>query len=457
MEVEGSAPPATEGAGDATPAAASEDGNPPARRPEPEPPDATSRADSSDAEPPPPVVPPGPGARPVFERPEHVRGIYLNAWTAGSSRRLEQLLDLARRTEVNTFVIDVKDASGHVSHATGVELAREIGAVNEIRIHDLPGLLKRLESEGIYPIARIVLIKDPLLVEARPEMAVQDTAGGVWIDGKGIRWLNPFDERVWDYHLELAEEVVELGFPEIQWDYVRFPDAPRSELARATYPGREEQRATAAIRAFLDRSREELGGDGAVVTADVFGVTTSGGDVGIGQVWERFIDVVDVALPMVYPSHYWPGSFGYEEPNAHPYEIVREALERALARSAEVEGAGATRPWLQDFDLGDPDYGAPEVRAQIQAAYDVGIDEWLLWNPSSRYTEDALMPVEGWEGEPRIRVAGRVVPLSERHEALAAADSARIVTDDPTGQAAPDTTGVRPDTTGVRPDTTGGH
>jgi hypothetical protein len=154
---------------------------------------------------------------------------------------------------------------------------------------------------------------------------------------------------------------------------------------------------------------------------DVFGATTSAqSDVGIGQYWERFIGSVDVALPMVYPSHYWVGSFGIQDPNGHPYEIVRAALVSALQRSKAVDGAGVTRPWLQDFTLGSPRYEAPEVRAQIQATYDAGIDEWLLWNASSRYTEGALEPAEGFpEGfEPMMRVGGRIVPVSERYAAM---------------------------------------
>ena len=362
-----------------------------------------------------------PPPHPRFPEPEHVRGIYLNAWAAGSTERLEALLELARRTEINTFVIDIKDATGYVSHPTSVPLAREIGATEEVRIRDLPALLDRLEEEGIYPIARIVIVKDPLLVAARPELAVQDTAGGVWVDSKGIVWLNLFDERVWEYHLELAREVAEAGFPEIQWDYVRFPDAPRSDLERAVFPGGEGLRRVDAVRGFLAYSRERLAELGVRSTADVFGIATSASrDVGIGQLWESFIDVVDVALPMVYPSHYWQGSFGIDTPNAHPYEVVRRALEDALRRSEAVEGAGRTRPWLQDFSLGQPPYGAPEVRAQIQAAYDVGIREWILWNPSSRYTEEALAPAEGFPWSPLMRLAGRLVPVEER---LAVLDS----------------------------------
>ena len=352
-----------------------------------------------------------------FTRPEKVRGLYLNAWSAGSRRRLAALTALAERTEINSFVIDIKDATGYVSHRTGVPLAREIGATGEIRIPSMTHLLGTLQEAGIYPIARIVIVKDPLLIEARPDLAVQDTAGGVWVDGKGIIWLNPYQREVWDYHVDLAGEVAAWGFPEIQWDYVRFPDAPASELRRAHFPGGDGIAKTDAIRDFLAYSRDELADAGVRVTADVFGVTTSAThDVGIGQVWESFIDVVDVALPMVYPSHYWRGSFGIDRPNAYPYEIVRAALEAGLRRSAELPGAGATRPWLQDFTLGQPPYGAAEVRAQIQATYDVGIDEWILWNPGSRYTQEALEPVGGFPEEPLMRIGNEIVPVSRRYE-----------------------------------------
>jgi len=351
-----------------------------------------------------------------FPHPAAVRGIYANAWVAGSRARMDGLLDIARSTEVNSIVIDIKDASGFVSHRTEVPLAHEIGATGELRIADLPGLLDRLEQEGVYPIARIVIVKDPIVAKYRPELAVQDTAGGVWIDSKGIVWLNAYSKDVWDYHVAIAREVALMGFPEIQFDYVRFPDAPQEDLARAVFPGADGRSKAAAIREFLQYARSELSDLGVQVTADVFGMTTSvRRDVGIGQLWESFIDVVDVALPMVYPSHYWEGSFGFETPNARPYEIVRRAVSDAVQRSAGVEGAGRTRPWLQDFSLGAPPYAGAEVRAQIQATYDAGVDEWILWNPSSRYTVSALEPVDGFEREPLVRVAGLLAPVSRRY------------------------------------------
>jgi hypothetical protein len=387
--------------------------------------------------------------RPAFQRPEHIRGIYLNAWLSGSRARTDELIEMARRTEINTFVIDVKDATGYVSYSTQVELAREIGADREIRIRDLPGLLTRLEAEGIYPIARIVVLKDHLLAEARSDMAIQDSTGGTWVDGRGDVWVNPYDERVWAYHVELAREAVEMGFPEIQWDYIRFPDRPVSELAAAVFPGAEGRTRSQAIRGFLTWTGEELADLEVPLTADVFGVATSiRRDVGIGQVWEDFIDVVDAALPMVYPSHYWEGSFGFQEPNAHPYEIVREALEWGLRRSREVEGAGTIIPWLQDFTLGSPRYGIPEVRAQILAAYDVGIQDWILWNASGRYTEGAFEPAGGWPDgvEPPIRLGGRVVPAESRWEESEVAE----VHDDSVAEGDSASRGIRDESLGLR-------
>jgi hypothetical protein len=382
--------------------------------------------------PPPPVHLPDSGSRPHFQRPAAIRGVYLNAWASGSTRRLNEFVELARSTEVNAFVMDIKDATGYVSYASGVPAVREVGALDEIRIRDIAGTLRRLEAEGIYPIARIVIVKDPLLVSARPHLAVQDTAGGVWVDSKELVWLNLYNREVWEYHVALAEEAARLGFPEIQWDYVRFPDASEEDMARAVFPGDTLGPRSEAVRAFLGHARERLDALGYDVsmTADVFGVTTTfSRDVGIGQLWERFIDRVDAALPMVYPSHYWQGSFDIEDPNAHPYEVVREAMEDATRRSARVEGAGRVIPWLQDFTLGPPRYEAPEVRAQIQAVYDAGLEEWVLWNPGSRYTVEALQPRMGFHLEPLVRVGGEIVATSDRFTALERAARSRFVAD----------------------------
>jgi hypothetical protein len=350
----------------------------------------------------PQIAPPAPvGANrfpkdpaPLLSKPDAVRGIYLNAWAAGSSRRRAQLIELAEKTEINTFVIDVKEG-GEISYRSGVALARAIGA-DRSYIPNPRRMLEELREAGIYTIARIVVFKDPVLADQRPAWAIQEEDGSLWRDNNAGLWVDPYNREVWDYNIAIAREAVLLGFSEVQWDYVRFPDVPARFMQTARYPSRAGRSRTDAIREFLLYSREELADLGVQVTADVFGLTVSvRNDMGIGQSWEEMADVTDALLPMIYPSHFAKGSYGIPSPNADPYRTVKTALDYAVRRSSKIAGSAAIRPWLQDFTLGRPSYGAEEVRAQIQATYDAGLTEWILWNPGSRYTEGALASRSG--------------------------------------------------------------
>lgn len=331
---------------------------------------------------------------PRVRKPEQVRGIYLNAWAAGSTNRLNQLIELANRTEINTFVIDVKEG-GEVSYQSRVPLVGEIGA-GQSHIRNIRGVLERLRENGIYPIARIVVFRDEVLAKARPDWAVRHVDGGEWIDSYGHYWVDSFNRHVWDYNIAIAREALELGFSEVQWDYVRFPDVPRSLMRTANFPARDGRTMADGIREFLVYSREQLQPYDVPVTADVFGLTVSArDDMGIGQQWEKMLDATDVLLPMVYPSHFARGSYGIAEPNARPFEVLRTAMQHAVRRSAGVPNAATIRPWLQDFTLGAPRYGPEHVRAQIDGVYAAGLEEWVLWNPGSRYTEAALADASG--------------------------------------------------------------
>lgn len=330
-------------------------------------------------------------------RPEAVRGVYVGAWTMGG-RRLPGLLSLADETEVNAFVIDIKDVTGEISYDTRLPLAEQLGADRRVKIGDVRGLLERLKAHGVYPIARIVAFKDPLLADARPEWAIQREDGALWEDNNGVRWVDAYNREVWDYNISLAREAVELGFAEVQWDYVRFPDVPSTYLLEAVYPAQAGRSKVDAIRQFIAYSKEQLADLDVEITADVFGITTSTSrDIGIGQTWEKLADVTDVLLPMVYPSHYPRGSFGYPAPNAAPYQIVRRAMEDGVERSKRIPGAAGIRPWLQAFTLGDPPYGPLHIRAQIDAVYDAGLTEWILWDPRVRYPKEAFAGADGTE------------------------------------------------------------
>jgi hypothetical protein len=317
-----------------------------------------------------------------------VRGIYLNAWAFGT-RKFHQLVALADSTEINAFVIDVKDDTGFLTYRSAVPTAVLIGANQALRAPDAAARVALLKSKGIRPIARIVVAKDPLLAARKPEWSIRTAKGGLWADRKGTHWVDAFNDSVWVYAAELAAEAVKLGFAEVQYDYVRFPDEPRSRMATAVFPARkgaESSRAgvTRNLQLLATRTRAL----GVPFTLDVFGLTTTAeDDMGIGQFWEDFVVLSDVVLPMVYPSHYGRGIYGVARPNSDPYTMVRRALEDGLRRSKALapRKTAEIRPYLQAFTLGAPRYTPQHVRDQIRAAADVGIESWVLWNPRSVY------------------------------------------------------------------------
>ena len=338
-----------------------------------------------------------PLAHPLVPRPPVVRGLYVSRWAA-AGRKMWDLIDVATRTEVNALVIDVKDDRGYLLYRSGVPLARTIGAdrVSPMPAARMRAVLDTMRAHGILPIARIVVAKDPLLANAKREWAVQRRGTGKpWLDAKGNPWLDPHHRGVWAYAADLAEEAVQLGFSEVQFDYVRFPDEPRL-LTEARFPLANGRRRDEVIREQLGYLRSRLAPLGAPMAIDVFGATTTiDNDMGIGQTWEKFADRADVVLPMTYPSHYPRGSYGIASPNAQPYAVLDHALRGARIRNRGVRNAAQIVPWYQDFTLGQPRYGVPQLRAQMQAGYDNGMFSWMLWNPSSRYTVKALHPTIG--------------------------------------------------------------
>ena len=337
-------------------------------------------------------------------RPDSVRALYVNAWAAGSRSRMADLIRVADATEVNAFIVDIKESDTFLTYdSTQIALAKEIGADKRPATKWLPALLDTLKAHNIYSIARIVVFKDRMLAEKKPDLAIRHVNGGLWRDKKGGAWVNPYDHRVWDYNIAIAKEALDMGFSEVQWDYVRFPDVTNTMRATMSYPGANGKTRSDNIGEFIRYSKKELASYNVPITADVFGlVTHDEGDVQIGQNWESVITSADAVLPMVYPSHYAPGHYGFARPGAVPYQLIRVALTDAVQRTAFVKDSarvavGEVRPWLEAMSIRGLSYGAPEVRAQIQATYDAGLKSWALWNPGSKYVEfeGALRPADG--------------------------------------------------------------
>lgn len=334
-------------------------------------------------------------AQPRMPTPRVVRGLYVNRWAA-IGQRMWALIEIAKTTEVNALVIDVKDDRGFVLYRSTVPLAREIGAdtTRPMSYRRMRVVLDTMRAHGIYPIARIVVAKDPLLAERKREWAIKRRAdpSQPWLDKNGTPWLDPHQGGVWRYAADLAKEAVNLGFSEVQFDYVRFPDEKRL-IREAAFPLANGRVRAQVIREQLGVTRGQLRSTGVPITIDVFGLTaTDTTDMGIGQQWEMFSDQADVVLPMVYPSHFAPGTYRLGNPNAAPYATIDHALRDAVRRSATLANTAKIVPWYQDFTLGPPRYGAAEVRAQMRAGYHNGLRSWMLWNPRSSYTVAALAP-----------------------------------------------------------------
>jgi hypothetical protein len=329
--------------------------------------------------------------------PPQIRGFYINAYAAGSRTRLPQLLKIADETEINAFVVDVKDEKG-IRYHTDLPLQHSLEQPGEVTIRDLKALVDTMHAHHLYAIARIVVFKDPILSKAKPEWSVKAPGGGLWHDKKGNTWVSPWDPHVWDYNLAIAEQAARAGFDAIQFDYVRFAEPYRS-LPPQVHPLARGARSD-AIAAFLNEAKRRLHPLGVMVQADVFGlVPNDPGDVDIGQQWETVASTADHVNPMMYPSHYLPTHLpGVPRPDLMPYQTIFKSAGMARIRNDRLREVGVTparvNVWLQAFNatwLGrnHQDYGPQQLREQKQGVYDVGFDDWILWNPGSHYEQVA--------------------------------------------------------------------
>lgn len=315
------------------------------------------------------------------------KALYLSFYGIGSVKLRGAALDLISRTELNAVVVDVKGDRGLIAFKTGIPLAEVAHAQSYVTIPDAKRLIDQLHRRGIYAIARIVVFKDNPLASARPDLAVKRAGGELFRDREGLAWTDPFNHEVWNYNISVAIEAARVGFDEIQFDYVRFPDA---RGLRFSAPVDMKSR-IGAISGFLAQARRRLIPYNVFVAADIFGyVTWNLDDTDIGQRLEELSGVVDYISPMLYPSCFQFGIPGYRNPVAHPYEIVFLSLQNARERGIP---AIRFRPWLQafrDYAFDHREFTGVQIRQQINAAERFGSDGWMLWNPRNLYTAQGL-------------------------------------------------------------------
>ncbi|MEO5588595.1 MAG: putative glycoside hydrolase [Gemmatimonadaceae bacterium] len=318
-----------------------------------------------------------------------IRGLYVNRFAAQSKTKMKKLLGFADSTEINAFVIDVKDEFG-LNYNSDDPMVQKNGGT-QTKVANMKALLDTINAHGILPIARIVVFKDSVTARNNPDHVILKADGSPWRDHKGLTWVNPYANAIWEYNFRIAEEAVKMGFGEVQFDYIRFPE-PYKSLPAQVFPESKGRGKTETLADFLTTAKKRMDKLGVRTTADIFGlVSTVGGALEVGQRWEPMVKSVDVVLPMVYPSHYPRGSFGIAHPNAAPYDIIHTAISRGRVRNEAIGLTGQrVRPWLQAFTLGPPKYGADEIIAQKKAVYDSGFDSWVLWHPGSSY--DIFVP-----------------------------------------------------------------
>ncbi|SFG07548.1 putative glycoside hydrolase [Oribacterium sp. WCC10] len=329
-----------------------------------------------------------------------VKGIYLSAKVAGSGT-MQRIIEKIDATEINAVVIDILDDKGHIEYAMSGDLISEIGSTEET-IPDIHALISTLKAHDIYAIARIVTFRDPYLENVKPEWLNHNADGTVFHDNSGMTWIDPYNRDAWEYKVQVAEQCADVGFDEIQFDYVRF--CTEKGMNNVVYSDEETGGLdkTDIITEFVRFASDRLAAKGVFVSADVFGTIIGSyvDTVSVGQDYPVMAGAVDYMCPMIYPSHYGNGNFGLDVPDIHPYEAILGACnaskkDLALEYTEGVHQA-KVRPWLQGFTASYLSsyihYGPEEIRKEIQAVYDAGYDEWLIWNAANEYQWDAFLP-----------------------------------------------------------------
>ena len=338
------------------------------------------------------------GPLPVAESVVPVTHNEIHAIYLGAAANLDKSITLAQNSEINAFVIDLKESNGVMFNSTNV-LANELGVVKSY--YNLADVIKKCHDSDIKVIGRIVCFKDPELAAQKPDYSIEDASGNSLLfknEGKNA-FANPYDTRNWDYLIDLAIEAVNAGVDEIQFDYVRFPTGGTTTGEKpffgdaATTPTKAE-----TINRFLQTARIRISDEyGIPISADVFGIILSSAADGasLGQDWATIgLTGVDSLCPMLYPSHYALNTIlngkNFDKPDYYPYDVLLNSLAMG-ADEASVAGYATVRPYLQAFTasyIGEGNYisyGYEQINAQIKAVHDAGYTEWVLWNPSAKY------------------------------------------------------------------------
>jgi len=313
----------------------------------------------------------------------HLQALYINYWAASSKKYKKNLFKLIDATSVNAVVIDIKNEFGELAYISDINLARSIGAHRKAFIKDHTSFLAPFKERNLYTIARLSIFKDHLLAKQRPEWAVKSGEKEIWHDSQGLAWTDPFVDEVQEYNLQIALDVMNMGFDEVHFDYIRFPGVNGLHfIEKNTLQNRVD-----AISIFLETNRAQMQSNLVKVSVATFGYSCwNSNDTYIGHQVKELAGIVDYLSPMLYPSSFQRGIPGYRNPVKTPYEIVLYTLKRCAKNSGYPPEK--FRPWLQafkDYGFDRRVFGTHEIKQQIRATVDSNASGWMLWNPASHY------------------------------------------------------------------------
>jgi len=327
----------------------------------------------------------------IFLEPIEVKALYLTFWGASNhSKTHKNIVDTLEKTDLNAIVVDVKNEYGSTSFYTGFKQANSYGAHKQRTNRNIQAFMSKMKAKNIYTIARIVVFKDELQAANNPEYVIRknDTNKTIWRNHDNMAWVDPFDKRSHEYTISIAEEAAKVGFDEINFDYIRFPAKKGLLLSKQN----TQENRIKAIEDFLDLAQQRLRKYGVFISVDTYGnICWSKDDNGIGQTVSSLSAHADYLAPMLYPSGFNNGSFGFKYPSEHPYEVIY----RSIKHIKPFIDSKRVRPWLQyfrDYAHKRRMYKKFEIQEQIRAAKDVGANGFMFWSPSSKYHTEYFLP-----------------------------------------------------------------
>ena len=330
---------------------------------------------------------------PDNKMPRSCYSLYLNISPAVIGN-IERYIAFAKRTKINTFVLDIKDneCPGYKAEAMRIYSPTNYARAGANKEKMYAHAVKRLKEEGFYVVARITCFKDSYLVKDHPEVAITEKATGTPFKHNKAYWPSAYDRKVWQFNVELAKEVVrKFGFNEINFDYVRFPDRMTKVEQLIDYHNRYGESKVQAIQRFVQYACDEIHALGAYVSIDVFGEAANPGyTTAYGQYWPALSNIADVMCGMPYPDHFSNGYYGIKKPWNHPYEILNAWGQRVRDRQSVTPSPAVVRTWVQAYnvmrhvDRNGIAYDAENVEKEIRGLFDAGLTGgYITWLSSS--------------------------------------------------------------------------